>query len=141
VFAYLSASINYACNIYNLSGSDFMAIGNLSSIILVWQEFDGRQKKCKKWFKKNLLVCMYIYRSSTLGAFRRKSQRSTKSQRSSSSADKKSNILLYILWYTIYILLVIYIVVYTSFFVFWGKYKIEKIDIFERTKIQSSEEL
>ena len=56
MFAYLSASINYACNIYNWSGSDFMAIGNLSSIILVWQEFDGRQKKWKKWFKKTLLA-------------------------------------------------------------------------------------
>ena len=56
VFAYFSASNNCADNICNLSGSNFMAISILSSIILVWQELDGRQKKWKKWFKKNLLV-------------------------------------------------------------------------------------
>lgn len=39
MLACLNASINDICNIFNLSGSDFVAIGNLSSIIFETVEY------------------------------------------------------------------------------------------------------
>ena len=61
VFACFSASNNCVDNIWNLSGSNFMAISILSLIILVWQELDGRQKKWSKKIIKKKPTGIYMY--------------------------------------------------------------------------------
>ena len=58
VFACFSASNSCADNICNLSGSNFMAISILSSIILVWQELDGPAVRKNE---KNHLIKTFWY--------------------------------------------------------------------------------